>query len=501
MVIFGSSNRQRATVLAASITILAAPAAFANQWNERTTIEISEPVMVPGATLQPGTYVFKLLDSDSNRHMVQILAQGDEREVLAQIQAVPTYRQEARGDTVLKFNPTASGTPALKAWFYPGTRYGHMFVYPDKEARDIANRTKTIVLSTDIEGSDMQKGTLYTYDAQGQRQPYTPDSTIAREWARWNEEQQRKHDATAMNDQKSDRHAEERRAGSTSSPDASARVVSPAGASRESAAPMMIQQDQAMRVPLDQLEDNASKYTGKTIAVDAEVETVHGPRLFTIDEPGWGDLEGEILVYMPSDLAALVKEDDRVTVTGTVKPFVKAEVEREWGWLDPDDEVVVELSSKPVLVASRIVGGTSNLAMSIRLTPSSDTTDRQQSDRAVGTSGTTGPGTTGSASSSGAALTEIRAIADADEDLVGRRVKLQNVQLTAGKERGFWLSGTNGPRVYVLPSATMTDRPAAGQAASIEGVVLQMPRAMRTRLNPGGDWNDDVYIYAFNVTR
>ena len=103
-----------AVVLVAVVGLMAAPAAFANQWNERTIIEISEPVLVPGATLQPGRYVFKLLDSDSNRHVVQIFKNGDERQIITQVQAVPTKRQEAAGDTVLKFNPTATGTPALR---------------------------------------------------------------------------------------------------------------------------------------------------------------------------------------------------------------------------------------------------------------------------------------------------------------------------------------------------------------------------------------------------
>jgi hypothetical protein len=229
------------------------------------------------------------------------------------------------------------------------------------------------------------------------------------------------------------------------------------------------------------------------------VETVHGPRLFTIDEPNWGDLEGETLVYMPSDLAALVREDDRITVMGTVRPFVKADIEREWGWLDADDDVVVELAQKPVLVASHIVGGNNNVALSIRAQARGDRAG--EAGTAVGTSGSTdATGTLGSTAS--ATLTDARSVASGDEDLVGRRVRLQNVQLTAGKERGLWLTTTNSQRIYVLPSqATSAAAASSGAGATVEGVVLQMPRAMRTRLNPGGEWNDEVYIYAFDIDR
>lgn len=70
-------------------------------------------------------------------------------------QAVPTKRADRSGDVVLRFNPTDAGTPpALKSWFYPGTSYGHEFIYPDEQAREIAQRTKSIVLSTDVPGGD-----------------------------------------------------------------------------------------------------------------------------------------------------------------------------------------------------------------------------------------------------------------------------------------------------------------------------------------------------------
>ena len=55
-----------------------------------------------------------------------------------------------------------------------------------------------------------------------------------------------------------------------------------------------------------------------------------GPRVFKIDEGHWFGLGGEMLVVMPTHLAALVNEDDRVTVTGTVKEFVRAEFDREF---------------------------------------------------------------------------------------------------------------------------------------------------------------------------
>jgi hypothetical protein len=88
------------------------------------------------------------------------------------------------------------------------------------------------------------------------------------------------------------------------------------------------------------LEENAKRYVGQTIDVTAEVEDVYGPRLFKIDEHNWGDMDAEVLVYLPSDLASLVREDDFVTVTGTMKMLLKTDLERELGWLEPEPDVV-----------------------------------------------------------------------------------------------------------------------------------------------------------------
>ena len=55
-----------------------APGAKADDWNRKTVITFSGPVEIPGVHLKgwgvlpAGTYVFKILDSQSDRHIVQI---------------------------------------------------------------------------------------------------------------------------------------------------------------------------------------------------------------------------------------------------------------------------------------------------------------------------------------------------------------------------------------------------------------------------------------------
>jgi hypothetical protein len=80
--------------------------------------------------LPAGTYVFKILDSQSDRHIVQIF-NADETQIYATILAIPNYRLKATDKTVVTFRERPAGEPeALRAWFYPGRNWGEEFVYP-----------------------------------------------------------------------------------------------------------------------------------------------------------------------------------------------------------------------------------------------------------------------------------------------------------------------------------------------------------------------------------
>src|SRR5580658_5705960 len=133
------------------------PAAKADDWNRKTTITFSGPVEIPGvhlkgwAVLPAGTYVFKILDSKSDRHIVQIYSQ-DETTIYATILAIPNYRLKATDKTVVTFRERPAGEPeALRAWFYPGRNWGEEFVYPKAQAMALAKETNTPVLFTEAE--------------------------------------------------------------------------------------------------------------------------------------------------------------------------------------------------------------------------------------------------------------------------------------------------------------------------------------------------------------
>jgi hypothetical protein len=118
------------SLLVALVTFVAAPSAMADGWDKETLVTFSSPVEVPGQVLLPGTYVFKLADSQSDRGIVQIFSEDHSR-LLATILAVPDYRLTPTEKNVISFEERPSGTPeALHSWFYPGDNYGVEFVYP-----------------------------------------------------------------------------------------------------------------------------------------------------------------------------------------------------------------------------------------------------------------------------------------------------------------------------------------------------------------------------------
>src|SRR6266849_2708005 len=150
-------NRLKALTTVSCMALIGAiltPTAKADDWNRKTVISFSGPVEIPGVHLKgfsilpAGTYVFKILDSQSDRHIVQIFSK-DERTVYATILAIPNYRLKATDKTVMTFRERPAGQPeALRAWFYPGRNWGEEFVYPKTKAIEIAKTTQVAVLAT-----------------------------------------------------------------------------------------------------------------------------------------------------------------------------------------------------------------------------------------------------------------------------------------------------------------------------------------------------------------
>lgn len=103
-----------------------------------------------------------------------------------------------------------------------------------------------------------------------------------------------------------------------------------------------------------------NRYLGQTVTVVADVEEVHGPLAFSLDEdaPLAGGVDNDLLVLSPK-AGSLSNIDDqwlnnKVRVTGKVGKLTVIDAERELGWdLTPELEVEVE-RARAVIIATSV---------------------------------------------------------------------------------------------------------------------------------------------------
>jgi hypothetical protein len=91
------------------MAVLLSPPTRANTYNEKTIFTFSAPVEMPGRVLEPGTYVFTLLDSISDRDIVQVWNQ-DQTKLLGTFPAIPDERLKAAGKPVITFEERLTGS-------------------------------------------------------------------------------------------------------------------------------------------------------------------------------------------------------------------------------------------------------------------------------------------------------------------------------------------------------------------------------------------------------
>ena len=136
-----SVNRRAAFIgcLALAIALIAPPFIRGDEWNLATKFTINHDFEVPNMVLQANTpYVIRILDSPSNRNVVQIFNE-DQSRMLTMFIAISALRPEVTDDTQFTFMETLPQYPLpIKEWFYPGRLSGLEFVYPKEQAAKIA---------------------------------------------------------------------------------------------------------------------------------------------------------------------------------------------------------------------------------------------------------------------------------------------------------------------------------------------------------------------------
>jgi hypothetical protein len=132
------------TILLGAVLV---PRSAATEWDKKTEVEFKRPIEIPGMVLAPGKYVIRLMDSQSDRHIVQFY-NANESHLYATVLTIPDERLQPPEKVIITFEERASAAPeAIKAWFYPGDPIGEEFVYPRPRAMQLAETTKQNVLA------------------------------------------------------------------------------------------------------------------------------------------------------------------------------------------------------------------------------------------------------------------------------------------------------------------------------------------------------------------
>jgi hypothetical protein len=111
-------------------------------------------------------------------------------------------------------------------------------------------------------------------------------------------------------------------------------------------------------VSAGKLAKDAKKYYGQTVAVQAEVEDVLSANAFTLDEDSL--FAGpDVLVLVPKGVATQLAQNQKVTVRGTVRRYVVADLDKDLDWFDNgkivSTKTKVDWDTRPVLVAEALI--------------------------------------------------------------------------------------------------------------------------------------------------
>ena len=137
--------------LALSLLGFVSVAAGQGTLDKTTVITFSQPVEIAGRVLPAGTYTFMLADSSSDHNTVEIF-NADGTQPTTMVRAIPNYRLQPTGRSVIKLGEAPSGSPeVVSAWFYPGENFGREFVRPKRRALDLIQVANAPVPATAAE--------------------------------------------------------------------------------------------------------------------------------------------------------------------------------------------------------------------------------------------------------------------------------------------------------------------------------------------------------------
>ena len=119
--------------------------------------------------------------------------------------------------------------------------------------------------------------------------------------------------------------------------------------------PVIVADSIALSPDPGELTSNPEQYYNQRIAIAGEIENKFSPTTFSMDEE---ELFGGDNLLVISDAPLPQGQDgERVTATGILRPFVKAEFDQEYDldWdLSVEEQIEAEYTNKPVFIADEV---------------------------------------------------------------------------------------------------------------------------------------------------
>ena len=121
--------------------------------------------------------------------------------------------------------------------------------------------------------------------------------------------------------------------------------------------PVIIAKSIALAPDPGDITADPEKFYNQRIAVEGEVEEIRQTGLFTIDEEKLFGGEDLLVYALNASTSRPIKEDEVITVTGVLRPFIVADFEKDYDlqWdLSVKEEIEADYDTKPVFVADEI---------------------------------------------------------------------------------------------------------------------------------------------------
>jgi hypothetical protein len=132
-----------------ALGVASAPIAFAQTEKENSTFTVTEPLDVGGFTLQPGTYLIKVVVLTSNRNVIQV-TNVEQTKVFASVLATPhpvRVGEEVPASRYTYYVTAQGQNKALRTWFARDTASGQDIVYHKQRAMQLAAIAKEPVIA------------------------------------------------------------------------------------------------------------------------------------------------------------------------------------------------------------------------------------------------------------------------------------------------------------------------------------------------------------------